>query len=320
MKRTTSRLLDLSSTARILCLLVSCGLGLIGSANAQLIYADSFDYPDGKIVGAVGSPWVNNYTPTNEASVISGKLFLTETNQESIRYDFPSSYSSGQLFARMTVNFSALPEGNGNYFAFFRVGATDNLRARIWASTNGAAPGKFRLGILTIFTPATMIARDLDPGTNYTIVSRYEITNCHSTLWINPSDESDVANRADDFTNVGQISMGHFGFLQTAYYQAGTGNYIGALTVDDLRLGRTFAEVLPLVKFTSITNAVDGSVGMKATGQATTNYILQATTNLLATNWVNLSTNAAGANGLFNVSDPNASTNYPSRFYRLLKQ
>jgi hypothetical protein len=113
--------------------------------------------------------------------------------------------------------------------------------------------------------------------------------------------------------------MGHFGFLQTAYYLAGSGNYIGALTVDDLRLGRTFAEVLPLVKFTSISNTPDGTVGMQAAGQATTNYTLLATTNLLSTNWANLGTTAAGTNGLFNLADP-TTANFPRRFYRLMKQ
>jgi len=319
MKPSASRSLDYRIIVRTFCLFFGCVFGPIGSANAQLIYADSFSYPDGLIVGAAGSSWVNNYQPTNEASVVSGRLVLTQSRQESIRVDFPVAFSSGQLYSRMRVNFSELPVGNGNYFAFFRVSDVDNLRARIWASTNGAAPGRFRLGITTIFFPPTMIPQDLYLGTDYTVVSRYEITNSHSTLWINPTDEGDVADRADDFTDAGASSMRHFGFLQTAYYQAGLGNYIGALTVDDLRLGRTFAEVLPLVKFTSITNALDGAVGMEATGQATTNYTLQATTNLFSTNWVNLGTTAAGSNGIFTLADLTA-TNHPNRFYRLLKQ
>jgi hypothetical protein len=115
---------------------------------------------------------MNNYPPTNEVSVAAGKLFLTETEQESIRVDFPTAFSSGQLFSRMTVNFSTLPSGEGNYFAFFRASGVDNLRARIWATTNGAAPGAFRLGITTIFFPPTMIPRDLFAGINYILVSR----------------------------------------------------------------------------------------------------------------------------------------------------
>jgi hypothetical protein len=290
-----------------------CGLLLVSSIrmNAQLIYADSFNYPDGQIDNAPGSPWVVNYAVSNQMVVASGRLFLTDTNQESIRYDFPASYTTGNLFARMIVNVSQLPPGNGNFFAFFRVSGTDNLRARIWVSTNGAAPGKFRFGVTTIFFPPTLIAQDVYPGTNYTLVVRYSVVDNHTTLWINPADENDTNNRADDFTNVGQITMGHFGFAQL-------GNF-GSLTVDDLRVGRTFAEVLPQSKIMTITNTPLTGAHLQAVGQATSNYVFQASTNVLLTNWVNLSTNAADANGNFNLSDPDA-TNFPSRFYRLLRQ
>jgi len=318
MKFLASRFAGSREFVRLSCLIGACLIVSIGAANAQLIYADSFSYPDGLIVEAPGSPWVNNYNPTNEASVLSGQLVLTQAKQESVRLDFPT-VNSGQLYSRMVVNFSALPQGDGNYFAFFRLPGVDNLRCRIWASTNGAAPGRFRLGITTIFFPPTLITQDLSLGTNYLLVSRYEITNNHSTLWINPADESDTTSRVDDLTSVDQSSIGHFGFLQTAYYQTNSGNYIGTLTVDDLRLGRSFAEVLPLVKFTSITNAPAGAVGMLAIGQATTNYVLQANTNLLTPDWTTIDITKAGTNGFFDLFDPNAA-NFPRRFYRLLKQ
>ena len=114
-------------------------------------------------------------------------------------------------------------------------------------------------------------------------------------------------------------TIGQFAFLQTAWYQTNAGNYIGALTVDDLRIGRDFAEVLPLVKFLSITKSPSGVVGMLAIGQGSTNYVLQANTNIYSTNWSNLGTTVADSDGLFNPVDPGA-TNFPSRFYRLVKQ
>ena len=319
MKNSSRGFTGLRSIIPLCCVIVICLFGSLGCANAQLIFADSFDYPDGEIVGAPGSPWVNNYLPTNQAFVVSNRLYLTQTNQESVRVDFPTSYNSGLLYSRMTVNFSKLPDGDGNYFAFFRAAGTDNLRGRIWASTNGAAPGKFRLGITAISSPPVMVGRDLFLGTNYTLVCRYELAHSFSTLWIDPSDESDTASRADDLIDQGQWTIGHYGFLQTVSVFANSGNYIGALTVDDLRVGRTFAEVLPLVKFLSITNVLNGVPGMSAIGQATTNYVLQASTNLLSANWVNISTNTAGTNGMLNLTDPSA-PGIPNRFYRLMKQ
>jgi hypothetical protein len=112
------------------------------------------------------------------------------------------------------------------------------------------------------------------------------------------------------------IPIQHFVLVQAFTYYAGD---IGDLTVDDVRIGRSFMEVLPGVAFTSITNAPGGGLGMRASGQANSNYVFQATTNVASANWANLSTNAAGTNGTFNVSDPSA-TNFPSRFYRLLRQ
>jgi len=294
-------------------------LGVIGNVNAQLIRADFFNYPDGQIVGAPGSLWVNNYEPSNQTAVVNGRLYLDQTNQESVRIEFPSQFNSGMVYARMTVNFSKLPEGNGNLFACFRGNNTDNLRGRIWATTNGVISGKFRLGISEAGEPTSFIARDLSLGSNYTVVCRYEVTNSFSTLWLDPADESDTTYRVDHGTNLDLWTIGQFAFLQTAWYQAGQGNYIGALTVDDLRIGRSFAEVLPLVKFLSITKSPSGFVGMSAIGQGSTNYVLQANTNLLTTNWSNLGASIADSDGLLNFTDP-AATNFPSRFYRLMKQ
>ena len=50
-------------------------------------------------------------------------------------------------------------------------------------------------------------------------------------------------------------------------------------------------------------------------GTAGSNYVLQASTNLL--DWTPLSTNAAATN-MFNLFDPGA-TNFPYRFYRVLQ-
>jgi hypothetical protein len=304
-------------TIRALCFVCAFLLASLGAARAQLIYADSFNYPDGEIAGASGSPWVVNYPFPDALTVTAGRLFLTGTNKESIRFDFPSSYGSGLLYARMVVNFSELPVGNGNYFAFFRAAFTDNLRCRIWANTNAAAPGKFQLGLTAIGDPPLMIPKDLYLGTNYAIVCRYVLSNSFCSLWINPTDENDTSARVDSVVDEGQWSIGHFGFLQTAYYD-NSGYLIGNLTVDDLRVGRTFSEVLPGVKFTSISNA-PAAVRLWAVGQANTDYLFQATTNLASTNWVNLSTNTTDAFGDVLLPDPDA-TNFPSRFYRLLRQ
>jgi hypothetical protein len=42
-------------------------LALAASAQAHLIFQESFSYPDGSIVGADGSPWVN---PRDNDSIV----------------------------------------------------------------------------------------------------------------------------------------------------------------------------------------------------------------------------------------------------------
>ncbi|MFO1459173.1 MAG: hypothetical protein U1G08_07155 [Verrucomicrobiota bacterium] len=285
------------------------------TAQAQLIYSDAFDYPDGDLVGAASSPWVVNYLPADGVLVSGGRLVLTDARQESVRVAFPSAYNSGNLYARMTVNFSALPSGDGNFFAFFRGNSVDNLRGRVWATTNGAAPGKFRLGITTIQPPPTLIERDLDLGTDYTVVIRYNMPQSSCTLWINPSGENDTSSRVDYEADETGWSIREFGFLQTAYYKVGLGNYIGTLTVDDLRIGRNFTDVLPGIHITEITPGPGGILNLRATGFASVEHVLQASTNLLTGNWLNLSTNTADAAGLLEFTDPDAGT-LPARFYR----
>jgi hypothetical protein len=51
-------------------------------------------------------------------------------------------------------------------------------------------------------------------------------------------------------------------------------------------------------------------------GVAGSNYVLQASTNLV--NWVPINTNLAPSN-VFNLFDPQA-TNFPHRFYRIMQQ
>ncbi len=285
-------------------------------ASAQLFFQEPFSYPDGLIVGASGSPWVNNYQPAGQAAVVGGRLVLTDTRQESIRYNFTNSVNTGKVFASFTVNFSALPSGDGNIFAFFRAAGVDNLRARVWAATNDAAPGKFRLGIYTIFEPATMVTADLSLHTDYLLVTSYDITNAISTLWINPTHAADTSLYAahSDGTDVGLPAIGHFGFAQRFSFQ-NSGNIIGSLTVDNLRLGRSFNDVFPS-RFTSVSSGAGGSIRLSGLGAVGTNYTIMANTNLATTDWLNVGNAVADANGALQFTDTNA-PNFRQRFYQL---
>ncbi len=298
-----------------------CLLALLaGNARAQLIQTDAFEYPDGPLVGAEGSPWVVNYAAPTQIQILAGRLHLTQSEGESVRLDLPANLNTGTVFARCQATFTELPAGNGNYFAFFRQAGVDNLRGRLWVSTNGAAAGKFRLGCLTITGAPTMIPADLSLHTPYTLVLRYNITNYTTTLWINPAHEDDTALRADNTYLEGSMShsVGHFGFKQVAGYEA-KAHGMGSLYVDDLAIGRNFYDVWNSPRITSITRLPNHEVHLTAAGIPATNYLILASTNLATTNWAVLGSKPAVADGSFEFTDV-AAPSHPARFYQLLAQ
>lgn len=289
-------------------------------ANAQLVYTDSFDYPDGLLVGAPGSPWVNNYPPAGEVSVSSGRAFLNQDKDESVRVNFTNSYSSGALYASFTINFSKLPDGHGNYFCFFRQSSVDNLRARVWATTNQSPSGQMRLGIATLGEWPVVAPFDFGLGQTQFVVVRIALSNSISTIWINPISEADSSKQAVSTNDIGSVSIGHFGFYQTdKSFQFGTPDSMGQLYFDDLRVGRTFADVVPnpappiLHPPGFLAGGTAQLRGIAAPGQSVT---VQASTNLATTNWVDLGQATADSGGVLQFPDADAA-NHPARFYRL---
>ncbi|HEY1662150.1 MAG TPA: immunoglobulin domain-containing protein [Verrucomicrobiae bacterium] len=69
---------------------------------------------------------------------------------------------------------------------------------------------------------------------------------------------------------------------------------------------------------TGVTSISDGSVTLTFSGAPGTNYVLEATTNLLSPDdWIPVTTNTPDTNGLWQFTDTSA-TNYPLRYYRLM--
>jgi hypothetical protein len=283
--------------------------------GAQLIYSDSFDYSNGPLVGAAGSPWVKNYSSPAQATVTDGRLFLSQDLDECVRVDFPAYYTTGNVYVRFRATFTSLPTRTGNYIACLRQTGVDNNRGRIHVTTNGVAPGKFRLGVSTFSNSGTLIPEDLSLGVTYSIVFRYNITNFTSTLWLNPASESDTQHRSDNvYDGTLTRDVAHFVFVETDTLYSPGG--MGDLYVDDLRIGRTFYDVWDGPRLTSATRSANGNIALQGVGVPGSNYVFQATANLASPQWVNLSTNAASAGGAVQHTDTEA-PNFTSRFYRL---
>src|ERR1041385_4281737 len=99
-----------------------------------------------------------------------------------------------------------------------------------WAKTGFVASR-----VLPAFITATPgFSQDLALNTSHRVILRYDVSTGLSTLWVDPASESDPSITANDFQGPSTIST--FAFRQNSG--------MGTLTVDDLLIGTTFANVL----------------------------------------------------------------------------
>ncbi len=226
---------------RIFCqTLVTVIVVLGGVAEAGIVLNDGFTYPDGNVVGAPGSPWVQ-HSGSGAAVIDGGKLFLTTSAGEDINAPLADGpYVSGStLYASFIVNLSSLPgtvASGGSYLAHFSHGST-GFRCLIWPNRTDAADGMFRIGIRNsnLDAAVTNAPQDLSLNTNHKVVVRYVVGAGISTLWINPTEEeiggvtaTTVPNMMPDITT--------FAFRQA--------DNIGMSKIDDLLVGTTFNDVV----------------------------------------------------------------------------
>jgi endonuclease/exonuclease/phosphatase family metal-dependent hydrolase len=211
-------------------------------ARAVLLLDDPFNYSNGPLVTVSSNVWVHHSgSVTGEVTVESGRVFLSEANTEDVNallagQPYPSSGATNVFYASFTVKFTVLPGSGGAYFAHFKDAST-GFRARVWALTGGAAPGKFRLGISS--TSGSIISAtsptDLSLNTDYTVVTRLVNSNSISTLWINPVSESDASVSTSESAST----------LTVVSYALRENTGEGALNLDNLRVGTSFADVFP---------------------------------------------------------------------------
>jgi len=244
-------------------------------SGAALLLNEPFTYSDGPLVTVSGGLWVHHSGSANEVTVTSGRVYLSDANTEDVNRPLPgqpyaASGATNVFYASFTVRFTSLPTTAGTYFVHFKDSGT-TFRARIWALTSGAASGKFRLGISSASSSAASVTNttDLSLTTNYTVVTRFVNSNSVATcqLWINPTAETDPSVSFTEITS---------GMTVVSYaLRENTGE--GALSLDNLQIGTTFADVYsgdsgqpPAITSQSpdqvVTNGDSVSFGVTATG------------------------------------------------------
>jgi hypothetical protein len=213
-----------------------------------VILSDTFSYGDDLLPAASGYKWLT-YSPaiaSNDCYVVSGKVLLTQTNSDDVHAFFDGGVSiprdSGAvLYSKFTLNYASLPTGSGGgYFAFFKEAGFSQFRARVFAKTNAAAAGKFRLAISNGGFTEQAYPMDLSLNTDYTVVTRFNTVSGIATLWVNPRNEASTSVSGIDYASPTDI-------YTYALRQDGRGGNIGTLSVDDLLVGTAFSDVLTVL-------------------------------------------------------------------------
>jgi hypothetical protein len=230
-------------------------LNVYGSRGVDL--CDSFTYADGSVVPNSSFFWGYGSGTNGDAQVLGGQLLLSGSRSEDIGAFLTNSpYLPSQgwiLYSKFTANFSSRPTaGNGEYFAHFRgTLAGGSFGARIFATTNGAAAGKLRLGISASAgaPPSAVLPTDLETNVTYTVVTRYNVGTGLSTLWVNPVSEASTSVTSTD--NAFTFDVYTYAFRQNSG--------IGNLAVDDVKVGTAFSDVVesrPALTITATGNNV----------------------------------------------------------------
>ena len=213
---------------------------MVAPSSGVLLF-EPFEYVDGSLTTNSGGLWnTHSGTIAGQTKIAGGVLQLRSAQTEDVNARLIGSpYSTNHgtvLYASFNASFSSLPNDRADFFAHFRE-TGGAFHARVYVSTTNSPPGTFRLGIgntASTITNAVTLERDLSTGVSYLAVVRYNVDSGISTLWVNPNSESDPGVSATDSPDPAAIAT--FAFRQN------TG--IGSLTIDNLKIGLAFTDVV----------------------------------------------------------------------------
>lgn len=201
------------------------------AACSAIVFTENFNYPNGPLVGAVGSPWQTTSGTAGQVDVVSNAVAITQLETEDVNAPLDAGggfWNDGLLTVTLTATFTSLP-GTANYFAHLKDNGTSNFRGRIFATTTGAAAGSFRLGISNSTTTVAFVTTDLSLNTPIGISMVWSALAGTATLSVNGGPAvaaTDAANPLNIYT---------IGLRQSTN--------IGVMTLDNIRVETSLAAV-----------------------------------------------------------------------------
>ncbi|MGQ9848125.1 MAG: T9SS type A sorting domain-containing protein, partial [Bacteroidales bacterium] len=151
-----------------------------------------------------------------------------------------------------------------NYFMHFASEAGNTFNdnqffARLAATTTGATT--YKLGISSSSTTFTSFPTDLNCGTTYLIVVKYNKSTGKATLWVNPTSlgttepTSGSVTSSDSFTASGIASI----CIRNGYSTVVNGG-TPKMYIDEIRVGETWASVTPTAQSVNTNNLIQATL------------------------------------------------------------
>lgn len=220
------------------------------AAHAAPIFSEDFNsYTNGPLLGQGTPPWtITGTSVVNPISVSSGLVPLANTGQD-VNAAFSSVYTGvdgTSLFYGATINLSAA--GTGDYFLHLTPAAGNSTAffGRVYAQASGAG---FVLGYLETSGTGSAVNYGtgvLNFGSNYRVAVAYDFVagtlNDTARLYVDPTDNVELNNTpylSDTWTTV----TAETNVFRTINFRQGGSSSSPTLTVDNLLVGTTFADV-----------------------------------------------------------------------------
>ena len=208
----------------------------VQAAPAAILLNEPFNYTNGPLGTVSGSNWQAFSGTSGPIMVTNSRAAMNLANGEDSQMFLSPPPSTDTVYAGFTLRFSTLPPAGGSYFALFKgTGPGTDFRARVFALTNSAAGGKYRLGLSSVASVLNVTnTTDLSTNTDYRVVVRLSNATGAASLWINPAVEADASVTTTEAPSSSTVAA--FALRQ--------GGGPGQLTLDDLIVGERFDEVV----------------------------------------------------------------------------
>ena len=210
---------------------------LVVVPSTDVLLYEPFSYPDGSVITNSGFLWGNRSGVFGQCQTTNGELQITSAKTEDVVSPLIGGpyvrSNSTVLYSSFKVTLLSLPKIVPGLFASFANGST--LRGRVYIGTTNAAPGAFRFLVANGSDTNTPLTNDLATNVYYSVVTRYNVDDAATTLWLDPSAETDPHVTATDPQTSSTIAS--YGFRQDT--DIGT-----TLLIDDLKVGLSFAAVI----------------------------------------------------------------------------